>query len=339
MSVTEYGFGSASLWPAKLFTIKDGDLAVSVTDFGATVTDIVFPDRDGAPVHAVLGYPSAEGYEKGGSFLGATVGRYAGRIGGAAFSLGGKRYELEKNDGGNHLHGGFSKRFWEASVSDGGVSFVLESPDGDEGFPGRLRVRVGFSVRENTLRIDYEAEAFGDTVLNLTNHSYFNLAGGGDAARHLLRVNADEYAELGEGNIPTGRLLPVEGTGFDLTRPRPLSEAINDPRLARTRGLDHSFIVPGEGLREAAELYSPESGIGLVLRTTSPTVHIYTAGFLAPDAGGTLSNGDAPSAHAGVCLETQRLPDSPNKPAFPSTLLRAGEKMTDATEFGFLKDR
>lgn len=337
MKLTVTDFGKINGRAAKLYTIAGESLAVSVTDFGAAITDIAAAGKNG-PVHAALGYPSAEGYLKGASCVGATVGRYAGRIGGAAFSLNGKRYELAKNDGENHLHGGFSKRFWDAEPIENGVIMTLLSPDGDEGFPGGLEVSARFEVIKNTLRVTYSARAKGDTVVNLTNHSYFDLNGRGSAANHELTVNADEFAELGPGNIPTGRLLPVCGTALDFSRPRRLSDAIDDPRLAVTRGLDHSFLIPGGGLREAARLYSPESGVTLVCLTSAPTVHIYTAGFLHIDGGGVFANGETPASHAGVCLETQFLPDSPNKPGFPSTLLRAGETRTVVTEYVFITE-
>lgn len=336
MTVISNDFGFALGRAAKLFTISDGDLSVSVTDFGATITDIVFEGKNG-PVHAVLGYPSAEGYAKSSSFLGATVGRYAGRIGGAAFTLNGKRYHLDKNDGENYLHGGFSKRFWDAEASGNAVRFTLVSPDGDTGFPGRLTAGVTISVSNSVLRIEYDAAAEKDTPVNLTNHSYFNLNGGGDVSGHLLSAGAFEYAELGEGNIPTGRILPVGGTALDFRSRRPLAEAISDASLKTTRGVDHSFIIPGEGLREAARLCSYESGILMINRTTKPTVHIYTAGFLDLDTGGLLSNGEAPSSHAGICFETQSLPDSPNKPTFPSTILKAGESLQEIAEFEFCR--
>lgn len=327
----EKSFGFANGREARLFRLDSPCLSVSFTDFGAAIADITVRDRNGKPRSVVLGYPDAAGYAAGSCFIGAAVGRYAGRIGGAAFTLGGKEFRLPANDGRNHLHGGFSKRFYEVEKLPDGLRFDLVSPDGDEGFPGELRFSLKVSLYENTLRLEYGAEADADTVVNFTNHSYFNLNGGGSIRGHRLKLFADEYAETDAELIPTGRRLPVRGTAYDFTEGKPISEML----AALPDGLDTSFVLPsGGGMQTAAELYSEESGIRMLCRTTQPTVHIYTAGVPAPPSDPPL-RGDHPPRFGGICFETQHLPDSPNKPGFPSTVLKKGERFFEATEFVF----
>lgn len=339
-SISEKSFGSAYGRSARLFTLESGEISVSVTDLGAAVTDIIVKDREGRPRNVVLGYGSAAGYAAGSSCVGALVGRYAGRIGGARFSLSGGEYRLIKNDGENHLHGGFSKRFFDAEAGEGLVRMSLVSPDGDEGFPGELRLSAAYSVVGNRLRIEYEAETDRETVLNITNHSYFNLDGQGDVLGHLLLVNADSFAELGAGLIPTGRLPGVRGTALDLTSPRMLGEVVHDPQLGAASGLDHSFALENRGeLVSAAAVYSPLSGIGLICRTTQPSVHIYSGNFIHLDSAGAGRDGEAFLRYGGVCLETQHFPDSPNKPRFPSTRLAPGERFREVTEYEFVTVR
>lgn len=334
LKIEKTEFGSYSGQKASLFTVESGGLRASFTDLGAALCGLSVPARE--PGHnCVLSYPDASFYGAGSSSLGATVGRYAGRIGGAAFTLFGHRYTLPANDGKNHLHGLFSKRLWGAQMLPCGVRFTLLSPAGEEGFPGALRVTADYEVTGSALRLTYRASSDAPTHLNLTNHAYFNLNGGGSVHSHTLRVFADAYAEVGPGLIPTGMLVPVRGGAFDLGSPRPLSDLISDPALASTRGLDHSFVlrgVPGV-LRPAALLSSPETGLGLEVSTTQPTVHVYTAGFLGLDSAPVTSAFRGFIPHGGVCLETQHLPDSPNKPLFPSTLLMPGEEYCEVTEY------
>lgn len=331
-TVRSKAFGSVSGREARLFSIDNGALRAEVTDLGASLAGLYIHDEGGLSSNLVCGYDDASGYFEGTSSVGATVGRYAGRIGNARFTLDGKEYPLEKNDGENHLHGGFNKRSWEAETVENGVRFSLLSPSGDEGFPGELAVSVKYELEDRTLRLSYEAEAKAPTIVNLTNHSYFSLSGHGPVGGHILTVCADRFAGTDAALIPTGRLLPVRGTELDFTRPRILYPVLTSPFLAGTRGLDHSFILPeGEGLKHAAELYSPVTGIRLICRTTQPTVHVYTAGFLDLDASGRFPR------HGGVCLETQHLPDSPNKPGFPTTVLRPGEKFGEITEYEIRK--
>lgn len=323
-------FGNTTRGEAHSYSLFTQSFCARVTDFGASLVSLNVKNSEGKLKNVVLGYENAALYERGSSSIGATAGRYAGRIGGAAFTLGGKKYLLERNDGENHLHGGFSKRVWRAEAGENRVRFSLISPDGEEGFPGRLRVSCTYEAEGNTLRVIYEAETDAPTVINLTNHSYFSL--GGSAEEELLSVNAELYAELGAGSIPTGRLLPVKGTVFDLREPKRVGDIIGSPELCGTGGLDHSFIIKREaaGLAPAARLEDPETGLVLLCRTTRPTVHIYTANFLHLDAAGSFPR------HGAVCLETQHLPDSPNKPGFPTTILRPGEEYREETEYEFL---
>ena len=332
--IEKSSFDSAFGSEAFLYTLRSDKAAVSFCDFGCTLTDFTVLDKRGVPVNIVRSYADAACYAAGSSFLGATVGRYAGRIGGASFSLDGKEFLLDKNDGANHLHGGFAKRFWNVERVGEALRFSLVSPDMDEGFPGELCVSVTAELSGKRLRLTYEAFCDSTTVLNLTNHSYFNLSGSGDALGHILRVNSEYYAELGPGMIPTGRLLSVLGTPFDLTSARRLGDVVSDASLSPAGGLDHSFALDNNGeLRDAAELFCRESGLGLICRTTQPTVHIYTGNFLHLDSVGVDKNGEPLQRYGGVCFETQHFPDSPNKKEFPSAVLRPGDRFLEVTEY------
>lgn len=308
----------------RLFKLGSGELSLEVTDLGAALVRLSFRGRP-----AVLGYDEPSLYAKGQSALGATVGRYAGRIGGARFSLDGSEYVLEKNDGENHLHGGFGKKLWRAEQLDNSVRFTLISPAGEEGFPGDVAVSAEYRLEGPVLRLVYRAFSSAPTPINLTNHTYFNLEGAGSVGDHTLTVNAPLYAETDGDLIPTGRFIETAGSALDLSSPRRLSELISEPSLARTRGLDHSFIVPGCGLRFAARLVSIKAGFGMDCFTTRPTVHVYTGGFLDSDPAAVFPQ------NGGVCLETQHLPDSPNRPEFPSAVLRPGEVFSAVTEYRF----
>ncbi len=327
-------FGSYAGRTARLFLLESGLFRAGLTDLGAALTELSCVKGTGR-VNCVLAYPDASFYGAGTSAVGASVGRYAGRIGGAAFRIGQARFTLPKNDGQNHLHGAFQKRFWQAETVENGVLFTLDSPAGEDGFPGNLRVSALYELTGGVLRLTYRAVTDAPTHVNLTNHAYFNLAGGGEVRSHTLEVFSDAYAEVGPGLIPTGRFIPVRGSMLDLSRPAPLARHIDDLRLAGTRGLDHSFILRGEAgaLRPAARLYSPETGLTLEVKTTQPSVHVYTAGFLGSDSAPKTDAFRGFSDHAGVCLETQHLPDSPNKPLFPKTLLLPGEELCEVTEY------
>ena len=328
--VFETEFGAVNGRRARLFTLSSECISVSVTDFGAAITNITVPDRNGEKVNAVLCCPSAEGYASGTSCIGACVGRFAGRIAGARFTLEGREYRLPQNDGENHLHGVFPKRFFDAEPVENGVKMRLLSPAGEDGFPGELRICVTYRLEGAALTVEYRAETDSITPLNITNHSYFNLNGSGTVKDHIIRVNADSFLELGPGMIPTGRILPVKGTALDLTDNKRIGCVLCSNELDMTGGVDHSFPLENGGeLKEAASLFSPDSGIGMRVFTTQPALHVYTGNFVHLDASGLFLR------HGGVCFETQSFPNSPNEPSFPSAVLRKGETFRETTVFLF----
>lgn len=305
-------------------TLRRGDISLTLISLGAAVRALTVPDRNGRPVDVVLGYDSAAEYEAGRDFFGATIGRYANRIAGARFPLGGREYRLTANEGKNTLHGGegFDKRVFAFYASDTEAELTRLSPHMEDGFPGDLEVGVRYELGENEVRITYTAVSDRDTVVNLTNHSYFDLSAGGGAAAHKLRLFSDAYTEPDAELIPTGRVVPVGGTRFDLREAKPLTDSF-----------DHNFVLgaPGE-LREAAELWSPDTGICMTVLTDMPGIQLYTGGAMSSRRG---KNGTALAPGAGLCLETQFYPDSPNRPEFPSALLRAGERYEHTTIWRF----
>jgi len=331
--------------PVRLFTLRNrsGDL-LKVTTYGAMFTELHVPDRAGNRADVVLGFDTFEPYLKGHPFFGNTTGRYANRIAGARFALDGKTYPLAANNGVNHLHGGLQaldKQNWDAEpldTHDGpAVRFRHLSPDGAEGYPGTLHLAVTYTLTHaSALRLDYEATTDQPTVLNLTNHAYFNLkgAGEGDILDHVLRLHADRYTPGDDGLIPTGELRPVEGTPLDFRKPTAIG-ARWDQLPEKLKGYDHNFVLndwkPGR-LVPCAELYEPASGRRMRVQTTEPGVQIYTAIHLR---GVTGKGGKVYQPYSGVCLETQHFPDSPNKPQFPTTVLRPGETFRSTTIYAF----
>lgn len=263
-------------------------MQVTVLDYGATIQSLRVPDRQGELTDVVLGYDTVAEYEENGGYLGATIGRVGNRIGGAEFSLNGKRYPLAKNDGENHLHGGikgFDKQMWNVEVREDALVCSRLSPDGEEGYPGNLWVQVTFTLREaNALSIQYEARAEGDTLVNLTNHSYFNLDGGGSVLDHELQVFASRITENDAGCLPTGRLLEVEETPFDFRIPKQIGAEINadDAQLRCGGGYDHNYVLSG---RRAAVLRSGRSGIEMTVETDQPGMQVYTANGLTQRPG------------------------------------------------------
>ncbi len=320
---------------------NDNGMHVRLLSLGATIQSLAVPDADGELADVVLGYDSAQEYLDKGGYHGATVGRYANRIGKAAFTLDGKRYPLEANNGPNHLHGGvvgFDKRHWTIeSVESGSPASVvlrLESPDGDSGYPGKLTVRARYALSDdNSLRIDYTATTDKPTIVNITNHAYFNLAGadsGHGILDHVLEIPSRRYTPVDETLIPTGELRDVAGTAFDFREPRRIGDAVRDatdPQIVFGRGYDHNFVLDGEGLKLAARLHDPHSGRTLELLTSAPAVQFYSGNFLDGTNIGKhdqiYRQGDA------LCLEPQVYPDSPNKPAFPSARLNPGDTYTN----------
>ena len=331
---------------ATLYTLENQNgMVMEVTDFGATLYSLMVPDGKGNLVDVVLGYDSPLGYEgPGGTFFGATVGRNANRIGKARVAINGKEYQLDKNDGGkNNLHSGFdfqSFRVWEVkSVSDSSITFFLHSPDGDQGYPGALDIQVTYTLTEdNALRIDYYGVPQEDTVVNYTNHSYFNLNGhdAGSILRHQVWVDADQYTPANEESIPTGEIAPVEGTPMDFRTRKEVGRDIGQdfPALNFGKGYDHNWCLNNGGkFAKVAELTADITGITMEVYTDLPGVQIYTANFVLNEQG---KGGVTYGHRQGICFETQFYPDALNHPNFPSSLCRAGEVYKTATMYKFL---
>ena len=332
----------------ELFTLtREGAPTVAVTSHGAYIVSILAADRDGTVADVTLGHADLPGYLEDGSYLGAVVGRYANRIAQGRFSLDGKAYTLARNNGPNALHGGpegFHRKLWTPRIVSGPEGESLElsctSPDGEEGFPGTLTATVTYSLTsDGGLRLDYAAATDVATVVNLTNHAYFNLAGegAGDVLGHRLQLEADSFTPVDETLIPTGELRPVEGTPFDFREPTAIGARIDDPdpQLERGGGYDHNFVVRGAAgeLRRAARVVEPGSGRVLEVLTTEPGVQLYTGNFL--DGSVVGKSGTPYGRREGFCLETQHYPDSPNHPDFPSVVLRPGETYEQTTIFRF----
>lgn len=317
--------------------------SVSVLDFGAHLTSIRVPDRKGEMADVCLGFDTLEEYDLKPSFLGAAVGRYANRIGGAKFTLNGKEYTLFPNDGKNTLHGGregFDKKWWKGQTleaeGEDAVIFTYVAHDMEEGFPGKMHVQITYAWDDRCrLSIRYLGQCDQDTVVNLTNHAYFNLAGKGAMLNHTLRVNSSCVTDVDEGLIPTGEMLDVAGTPLDLRSGPVIGERIarkNEHRLlAGVNGFDCNFVLNGEGLREAAVLSDPESGRTMTVLTTEPGIQVYSGQGLHMTGRGGAEYGP----YAGVALETQHYPDSPNHPSFPTTTLKAGETFESTTIYAF----
>jgi len=332
-----------------LYTLSNKKgMEVAITNFGATVVTLKVPDRAGKATDIVLGYDTLDGYEKGTSYFGATVGRYGNRIAGGKFSIDGKTYTLPKNNGENTLHGGivgFNKKVWKAReiAAKGGESLEMTylSADGEEGFPGNLSAKVVFTLPadRNELKIDYTATTDKDTVLNLTNHSYFNLAGegNGDILDHVMTLHAKQFTPVDKGLIPTGELKNVAGTPMDFNNATAIGKRINesDEQLVFGKGYDHNWVLTwagGSELSIAAEAYDPKSGRRVEVLTTEPGVQFYSGNFLD----GAKGKGNKPyPQRAAFCLETQHFPDSPNHPNFPSTQLKPNAVFHSETVFRF----
>lgn len=311
-----------------------------VLDYGCTVHRLVVPDRQGQMVDVCLGYDTVAEYQENDGYLGAVIGRHANRIGGSRFELNGNMYPVAANDGENHLHGGirgFDKYIWQAEMLGDGVKFFRHFPDGDEGYPGGLNVWVTYRFepgRRFTLR--YEAVCDADTVINMTNHCYFNLngSGSGDVLGQELQLNADFYTPNSPGCLPDGRVLPVDGTVFDFRAGKALGRDLeaDEPQLAAVGGFDHNFILRGRGMRAAGVLRSPDTGICMEIATTQPGLQVYTGNVLTARRG---KGGAAYGVHHAVCLETQHFPNSMNLSQFPSVVLRRGERYDETTAYTF----
>jgi len=327
-----------------ILTNKNG-MEAAITNYGGTVVILKVPDRNGKLDDVVLGYDKLDGYATGKAYFGAIVGRYANRIAHAKFTLNGTTYTLAKNDGDNHLHGGFNKRVWTARDISSGTGQALElaylSKDGEEGFPGNLSVKVVYTLTDqNELKIDYSATTDKDTVLNLTNHAYFNLAGqgNGDILQQQIMIKADRFTPTDATSIPTGELRSVKGTPFDFTNLTAIGARIeqDDQQLKLGRGYDHNWVLNNEkagSLIMAAQAYDPHSGRLLEVSTTEPGLQFYTGNFLDGIRG---KEGKVYNRRYAFCLETQHFPDSPNHPEFPSAVLKAGQPYRSTTVYKFL---
>ncbi|MBS1866073.1 MAG: galactose mutarotase [Acidobacteria bacterium] len=334
---------------ADLYTLtnKNG-MQVAITNYGGAIVSIIVPDKNGKLGDVVLGYDTLDGYVTDKNYFGALIGRYGNRIGNAQFKIDGITYTLAKNNGKNSLHGGikgFNKALWDAKdISRNGepaLELKYTSKDGEEGFPGNLSVTVVYTLtNKNELKIDYSATTDKKTVVNLTNHSYFNLSGpgSGDILKSVLRVNADKFTPVDSDLIPTGELKSVAGTPFDFREPTEIGARIDsdDEQLKLGKGYDHNFVLNKEkpaGLSLAARVEDPASGRVLEVWTTEPGVQFYTANFLDGSVHG--KGGIAYGKRTAFCLETQHFPDSPNKPSFPSVLLSPGQKYHTTTVYKF----
>lgn len=330
-----------------LYTLQAGEVTAEIMNYGGVIVRLLTPDRDGIPGDIVLGHDHLEAYldRSTASYFGAVIGRYGNRIAQGRFTLDGQIYQLACNNGPNALHGGpggFDQQLWEARASAGSQGARLElrrrSPDGEEGYPGNLDVTVVYTLMpQNVLQVEYQARTDAATVLNLTQHTYWNLTGGAKSSvlNHQVQIAADKYTPVDCTLIPTGELPEVAGTPFDFRSPRKLGEALDQdadhPQLTHTGGYDHNFVLSGG--KQAAVIYEPISGRTLRVETTEPGVQFYSGNFL--DGSVVGKDGRRYERHWGFCLETQHFPDSPNQTGFPSTVLRPGEMFKSVTHFVF----
>ncbi len=315
--------------PIDLITMRGGEgLVLGVLTYGCIIVSLRVPDARGRAASVVLGYERLEPYLESSPYFGALVGRYANRIANASFSIDGRVHHVSPNEPPNHLHGGFrgfDKRVWEAetAAATNTVVFRRRSPDGEEGYPGTLDAEVTYSLGDH-FQMTCEAEADAPTHVNLTQHSYFNLGGGGDVLAHELTIDADAYLPVNERLIPTGERAPVAGTPFDFRRPEAIGARVRGPheQLARGQGYDHNFILAADGvaIARAARAVDPSSGRTLEIATTEPGLQFYSGQIVG---------------FRGFCLEPQHFPDSPNRPEFPSTLLRPGQRYRSMTRYTF----
>lgn len=344
--VTHQSFGTLPDGTAvELFTLSDGPFEARIMTYGGVLVSFKAPDRSGKTADVVLGFDNASAYYenfngKQNAFFGAVIGRYANRIANGSFTLEGTKYSLPKNDGPNTLHGGphgFNNVVWKATQVANGVELTYVSKDGEMGFPGNLTAKVIYTLEKGDLRIEYSATTDKPTVVNLTNHSYFNLAGEGtgDILKHQLTLHASRFTPVNETLIPTGEIKSVASTPFDFSKPTQIGARIdsNDEQLKRGRGYDHNWVLDAQKLTEAAEVYEPSSGRVLTVLTNQPGIQFYSGNFLD---GTVKGKGGKLYAHrSALCLETQHFPDSPNHPDFPSTELKPGETFHSVTVYSF----
>lgn len=331
-----------------LYTLtNDNGVEAKIINYGATIVSLTAPDKDGNMGDIVTGYKTLDEYINGTSYFGGIVGRFGNRIDQGKFILDGVEYTLVKNDGPNHLHGGnfgFNKVVWKAepvqTEQGPGLNLTYLSKDGEEGYPGNLNVTVTYTLtNDNALKIDYKATTDKATIINLTQHSYFNLAGSGngDILDHLLQINADKFTPVNETLIPTGELRSVEGTPMDFRQPTEIGARINDDyeQLPKGNGYDHNWILNewDGSLKLAATLHDSKTGRFMEVLTTEPGIQFYSGNFLDGSAKG--KSGEVYKYRSALCLETQHFPDSPNEPDFPSVVLNPGEEYTQTTVYKF----
>jgi aldose 1-epimerase len=311
------------------YTLRnDLGFEVTIITYGGAIVSFKVPDRNGVFGDIVLGFERLQEYVNNPLYFGALIGRYANRIARGRFSLNGLEYQLPCNNGVNHLHGGFKgfdKRVWNASEDGNVLHLSYFSKDGEEGYPGNLTASVDYSLRSNALSIEYRATTDRDTIVNLTNHSYFNLRGAGTILDHELMLSANSFTPVDEDLIPTGEIRSVEGTRMDFRKSRPIDSG----------GYDHNFVLNdwNGSLRSVARLYEPTTGRVMEILTTQPGIQFYSGNFLDGSYGGKY--GFVYEKYAALCLEPQHFPDSPNHPNFPSTILHAGEEYHETTILQF----
>lgn len=344
MSVKIESFGNTKKnEPVTAVTLSNGIITCRMITYSAALQALKVPSKSGEPVDVVLGYDTVREYEENGCFFGSICGRYANRICKGQFSIDGVSYQLDLNNGANHLHGGangFWSRNWALdSTSDTSATFSIDSPDGDANYPGHLHLAVTYSISASSLNIRYLATSDKKTVCNFTNHSYFNLAGhdSGDVLDQILVLNADSYTPVDSTLIPTGEIVSVKGTPFDFTEPHRIGERINadHPQIALGTGYDHNFAInnPYGNSRLFASAYSEKTGIYMNGYTTSPGVQLYTGNHIGNQTG---KGGASYSKHSGFCLETQIFPDAPNQPNFQNCILEPGQTFDENTTYEFL---
>ncbi len=329
----------------KLYTLKnDSGITVYLTNYGARVVGIITPDKDGNLADIALGYPDIYGYLKDKMYSGPVVGRFANRIGNAQFTLDNQEYNLFRNEGNNTLHGGkkgIDKCVWNATQSGNSITMTYLSPDSEEGYPGNLSMSVTYTLNpDNSLKIEYEAETDQPTVVNLTNHTYFNLKGEGDSTilDHYCQINADSFTPIDKEWIPTGEIAPVTGTPFDFTTGKPIGSDIDqkDEQLANGLGYDHNWVLKKDSAKAfgfAAKLWEETTGRYVKVSTTEPGLQFYSGNFMD---GTIVGKSGRHYLHRSACIfETQHYPDSPNHENFPSTVLRPGEKYTQVSIYEF----
>ena len=320
------------------YTLKNGAMSAVILDYGCIIQALYAPDKNGNPVDVVLGYDTVAEYEEHDAYLGAAIGRVGNRIANDKFTLNGKEYTLAVNNGPNHLHGGlvgFDSVMWNAEVTEDALMLSRLSPDGEEGYPGNLAVTITYRLTENALELTYDAKTDADTILNLTNHSYFNLAGEGSVLDHVLTVNADAFCEGDPDCLPTGKLIPVAGTPFDFTTPKKIGQDIgaDDIQLKNAGGYDHNVCLSDPAdVKTAAVLWCEKTGIEMTTTTTLPGMQLYSANFLTERKG---KGGQIMDKRYALCLETQRYPDATSNPHFPSIVLTSDKAYHEVTTYTF----